>query len=113
MTSDCGRKCPPRAMHVRGGLAFGELCVGIMESSVRNGSRGRITSEISNSCLTNLVRALWVAGVIATPDVLRGAPAEQRVTEPTFTRDIAPILFQNCSGCHRPGQSGPFSLLTY
>lgn len=33
--------------------------------------------------------------------------------QPTFTRDIAPILFQNCSGCHRPGQSGPFSLLTY
>ncbi len=32
---------------------------------------------------------------------------------PTFTRDIAPILFQNCSGCHRPGQGAPFSLLTF
>jgi hypothetical protein len=31
----------------------------------------------------------------------------------TFNKDIAPILFQNCSTCHRPGQSGPFSLLTY
>ncbi len=32
---------------------------------------------------------------------------------PTFNRDIAPILFQNCSACHQPGQSGPFSLLSY
>ncbi len=32
---------------------------------------------------------------------------------PTFTRDIAPILWANCAGCHRPGQAAPFALLTY
>jgi mono/diheme cytochrome c family protein len=32
---------------------------------------------------------------------------------PTFNRDVAPILFQNCSPCHRPDEVGPFSLLTY
>ena len=31
----------------------------------------------------------------------------------TFNKDIAPILFQNCSGCHRPGEVAPFELLTY
>ncbi len=31
----------------------------------------------------------------------------------TFNREIAPLLFEHCSGCHRPGQSGPFSLLNY
>jgi tetratricopeptide (TPR) repeat protein len=31
----------------------------------------------------------------------------------TFNRDIAPIIYQNCSSCHRPGESGPFPLLTY
>src|SRR5437762_3037010 len=31
----------------------------------------------------------------------------------TFNRDIAGIIFQHCSPCHRPNQSGPFSLLTY
>ena len=31
----------------------------------------------------------------------------------TFNKDIAPIVFQNCATCHRPGQSGPFNLLTY
>jgi hypothetical protein len=32
---------------------------------------------------------------------------------PTFTRDIAPIVFKSCAGCHRPGNIGPFALLTY
>jgi Tfp pilus assembly protein PilF len=31
----------------------------------------------------------------------------------TFNRDIAPIVYQYCSACHRPGESGPFPLLTY
>jgi mono/diheme cytochrome c family protein len=31
----------------------------------------------------------------------------------TFNKDIAPILFQHCAGCHRPGQSAPFTLLSY
>ncbi len=36
-------------------------------------------------------------------------------TEPkvTFNRDIAPIVFKYCSPCHRPGEAGPFPLLTY
>ena len=31
----------------------------------------------------------------------------------TFARDIAPIIYQNCSVCHRPGAVAPFSLLSY
>jgi hypothetical protein len=31
----------------------------------------------------------------------------------TFNRHIAPIIHQNCAPCHRPGEAGPFSLLTY
>jgi uncharacterized protein (TIGR03437 family) len=33
--------------------------------------------------------------------------------EITFSEHIAPILYQNCVSCHRPGQVGPFPLLTY
>ena len=33
--------------------------------------------------------------------------------EVTFNKDVAPILFEHCASCHRPGQSAPFSLLTY
>jgi hypothetical protein len=32
---------------------------------------------------------------------------------PTFSKDVAPILLKNCAGCHRPGEVGPFSLLSY
>jgi tetratricopeptide (TPR) repeat protein/mono/diheme cytochrome c family protein len=31
----------------------------------------------------------------------------------TYNRDVAPILFRSCASCHRPGEAGPFSLLTY
>src|SRR5215467_12309219 len=30
-----------------------------------------------------------------------------------FARDIAPIVYQHCASCHRPGDTAPFSLLTY
>lgn len=31
----------------------------------------------------------------------------------TYNKDVAPIIRKNCSPCHRPGEAGPFSLLTY
>ncbi len=31
----------------------------------------------------------------------------------TFARDIAPIIYSNCTICHRPGEAAPFPLLTY
>ena len=38
------------------------------------------------------------------------ATAQPRLT---FTKDIAPIVWSRCATCHRPGEIGPFSLLTY
>ena len=32
---------------------------------------------------------------------------------PVFTRDVAPIIFNHCSPCHRPAESEPFDLLSY
>jgi Tfp pilus assembly protein PilF len=34
-------------------------------------------------------------------------------TPPTFSRDIAPILFSHCVTCHHPNGVAPFTLLTY
>src|SRR5262249_15299563 len=30
-----------------------------------------------------------------------------------FYRDVLPILQNNCQTCHRPGEVGPFALMTY
>lgn len=31
----------------------------------------------------------------------------------TFNRDVAPIIYNHCVSCHRPGGTGPFNLITY
>lgn len=41
------------------------------------------------------------------------AAAPSAAGEATFSEDVAPIVFNNCSSCHRPCESAPFSLLTY
>lgn len=41
------------------------------------------------------------------------APTDSKAHVPTFTKDVAPILWKHCAGCHRPGEVGPFSLLDY
>lgn len=41
------------------------------------------------------------------------ACAAVRGEGPTYHRDIEPLLQKRCQECHRPGQVGPFSLLTY
>src|SRR5436189_4202425 len=48
--------------------------------------------------------------LIASPLALYGASAAAPVT---FNRDIAPIIYRNCSSCHRPGEAAPFPLLSY
>ena len=40
-------------------------------------------------------------------------PADAPPAEPTFARDIAPIVYRECASCHRPGEAAPFPLLTY
>ena len=41
------------------------------------------------------------------------AAAQAAATPPTFHRDIEPILQRRCQTCHRPGEIGPFSLISY
>jgi hypothetical protein len=40
-----------------------------------------------------------------TPSASPGAP--------TFAKDVAPIMFNKCAKCHRPGEVAPMSLLSY
>jgi len=51
----------------------------------------------------------WRAGKTTAPETYMRRTSGQL----TFNKDIAPIIFEHCAGCHRPGQSAPFSLLSY
>ena len=47
--------------------------------------------------------------LLFVPALLAAQPANQV----TFSKHIAPIIFNNCAECHRPGEAAPFSLLSY
>lgn len=40
-------------------------------------------------------------------------PAQASAATPTFSSDVAPILYEHCVSCHREGEIAPMSLLTY
>src|SRR6185437_5644130 len=42
--------------------------------------------------------------------IVAAAPA---TTQPTFYKDVLPVLQKNCQSCHRPGEVAPMSLRTY
>ncbi len=57
-----------------------------------------------------------VLGVLGAAVVFLAASvsaAEPPTSAPTFTKDVAPILYDNCVVCHRPGEVAPMSLITY
>jgi hypothetical protein len=62
--------------------------------------------------LMHFVRLTLVCGIVAVTSVVSAQPAVDAAA-PTFTRDLAPVVFQHCSPCHRPGAVGPFPLLTF
>jgi hypothetical protein len=63
-------------------------------------------NKISLICLATL--AAMVIAPIAVTKERSGATAT-----PSFSKDVAGILYRNCATCHRPGEIAPMSLLTY
>ena len=53
-----------------------------------------------------LCAAALLLGTVAT-----GAEAAEGA--PTFSGDVAPILYENCVACHRPNHLAPMSLISY
>lgn len=60
---------------------------------------------------------LGIVGLLfASTSAARGSARQASTSaadEITFSRDVAPIAFENCAYCHRPGEVAPFSFLTY
>ena len=54
-----------------------------------------------------------VLGAVLVVPAAASAQTPGGAAAPTFTKDVAPILYKNCTACHRPGEIAPMSLLTY
>ena len=68
-------------------------------------------------------RALALVGIVALWSSVLALRVERVAAEqyaqttasdvPTFSKDVAPILYKNCTSCHRAGEIGPMPLVTY
>ena len=60
-------------------------------------------------------RVLFSLGLFAAVVTLGSVANAERAAEvvPTFAKDVAPIIFENCASCHRPGDIAPMSLTSY
>src|SRR5262245_30244871 len=57
--------------------------------------------------------ACLAVGVLALAAARPHAAPAEVVAAPTFTKDVAPILYKSCVNCHRPGEVAPMSLVSY
>src|ERR1700761_4358075 len=44
---------------------------------------------------------------------LRAASVSSQAAEPTWSHDIAPLVYAHCTACHHAGGAGPFPLISY
>ena len=57
----------------------------------------------------------WAVAMFAVAQLGAQAPATPAAVDavPTFSKDVAPILYKNCTNCHRAGEVGPMPLVSY
>lgn len=54
-----------------------------------------------------LAKLVLAAGLVVSFPIFAAAEV------PTYTKDVAPILFKNCAQCHRQNEVAPMSLMSY
>src|SRR5262249_4296204 len=52
-------------------------------------------------------------GLLCLTVAITSSSSAKSSAAPTFSRDVAPIFYKNCTSCHRAGEIAPMSLLTY
>ncbi len=102
----------------------------LLDSSLTLRYRGRIDNaysqrlkrnlEVTSHDLRTALDQLLADKAIKTPvteavgcGIERPSQAKPATTKLTYYRDVLPILQNRCQGCHRPGEVGPFALMTY
>ena len=63
---------------------------------------------------SRLGRPAAIGAALALATLVSGASSTASAQgDVTFTKDVAPIIFENCVSCHRPGQTAPMPLRSY
>src|SRR5688572_17659678 len=74
-------------------------------------------SKYSKRGLTMLWKRLFAAGCLTALALMtvsmQVTVGQGTAAAPTFYKDVVPVLQNNCQSCHRPGEIGPMSFLTY
>ncbi len=66
--------------------------------------------DIMTSFIRNLSVALLLTVKLSAGEVSSQSDSSEKIT---FSNQIAPLFYQKCVNCHRPGEAAPFSLLDY
>jgi len=93
---------------------------------VITGGRVEIKATTASGCLLDRVdprptplaagnapRVRPAAAVIVAARAAKDESEESNVGPVDYAKDVAPIIQKKCQSCHRPGEVGPFPLLTY
>jgi len=69
---------------------------------------------MSRACHNGFMCGIGAGGACGRLAALAAVVAcSLHAAEITFYRNIAPVVYHSCAPCHRPGEPGPFPLLTY
>ncbi len=79
----------------------------------RQNSTSRYWFLVTGYLLFSLVGCSGASSSPETVDEPSQPYSYRRAETITFNKDIAPIVFDHCVICHRPGEAAPFSLLTF
>lgn len=76
--------------------------------------------EVTRHDLRDAIQALFDGQPVKEPAtqavgcaIVRGARPKPAAGRVTYYKDVLPILQNHCQTCHRPGEAGPFPLMTY
>jgi hypothetical protein len=76
------------------------------EPNIRELSRIRNRSEVN----WRFLMRLFALGLVCAAAV---SAANTGSTQVTFYKDVLPVLAKNCQSCHRAGEAGPMSFMSY
>jgi Flp pilus assembly protein TadD len=75
----------------------------------------RLAFFVAGVTITAIAHAPFLSAQVVNAAIAPAPNSASAQVSPnlTWSHDIAPILYKNCTTCHHPGGAGPFSLLTY